>query len=819
MTSFRNTSQAILASAVLCALFARGGIACPLGFVMLWPWLRSLDQQRGLLGSLLSGWAMSVTFTVAVFAWFGSAIGLYTQVGAGTGLVLLLLLAPIFQPQFLSFVLVRYLATRRYGKVVGALAAASAWLATEWCVPKLLGDSLGHGLYPSELLRQGADIGGVAGLTLLLLLTNECLTHAWSQRKEAKRAILLPLAFAASMPLLLAGYGAVVLSNPILPTEKPLRMGLIQSNIVDYERQRQQFGALATVRKLLDTHFAMSYDAVVRQHADAVMWSETSYPTTFGKPKSAAGDELDQAILSIVKSAGVPFVIGTYDRDDAGEYNAAAFVGPDTGLLGFYRKTRLFPLTEYVPAWLDGPTLRRWLPWTGNWRHGNGARVFPLRLADGREIPVLPLICRDDVDSSLGIAGARQGAQVILTMSNDAWFTAYPQGAELHQAVAAFRSIETRLPQFRVTSNGFSGLIDATGKVLAPGKMGEQTLVIGELVVRTPPLTLIVKWGDWLGVVALSFLALLLVLSIVKEMMATPLWQRYQTKQAAKRAAQPANLFPLKLSVLPPAARIIAGVLRSFARVSLLGLGFAMLYSDALRGNTFAQIRAFSALFLAPELAASCVLLAFAARASIANGKLVLEQGTRRIELALAEILTVETWRMPLPCSGVTLCFSDGANWHFGLAQTQVSALMHALGRAPTRILDTRGACYTQARLAIPRGKLDLTLVKYVLLPLLLAFPAYFLHQHIAYGSGFGEFTSFGWQAYAKGLAIWWAAWCIGVMVFAAALRALIEMATLLAVLLKPKSAGQMRRWFEITAKLALYLGVPGWLVLRVVGS
>jgi len=37
-----------------------------------------------------------------------------------------------------------------------------------------------------------------------------------------------------------------------------------------------------------------------------------------------------------------------------------------------------------------------------------------------------------------------------------------PQGAALHQAVAAFRSIETGLPQFRVTTNGLSAVIEGT---------------------------------------------------------------------------------------------------------------------------------------------------------------------------------------------------------------------------------------------------------------------------------------------------------------------------------------------------------------------
>ena len=49
-------------------------------------------------------------------------------------------------------------------------------------------------------------------------------------------------------------------------------------------------------------------------------------------------------------------------------------------------------------------------------------------------------------------------------MSNDSWFTDYPVGARLHLAVAAFRSIETRLPQVRVTTNGLSAVIE-DGKI------------------------------------------------------------------------------------------------------------------------------------------------------------------------------------------------------------------------------------------------------------------------------------------------------------------------------------------------------------------
>jgi apolipoprotein N-acyltransferase len=800
----------ILASALLSALYARGGAGWVLGFVALVPWLRTLDANRTLAGALLGACAMSVAFTAAVFAWFGTAIGNYAQLGAATGLSVLLLAAPLFQPQFLVFALVRHVVGRRHGPALRALAGASAWVAAEWLVPRLLGDTLGYGLYPSRLLRQFADVGGAAGITLLLLLANEGVSAALARRADGVRAMAKPLALAAGVPLLLAGYGLATLSATPASAGTPLRIGLVQSNIVDYERLRREKGAGAVVREVLDTHYAMTYDAVERQHANAVLWSETVYPTTFGHPKSEAGAELDREILGIVDAAGVPFVFGTYDRDAAGEYNAAAFVAPGTGLVGFYRKTRLFPLTELVPAWLDGPTLRRWLPWSGAWRPGTGARVFPLRLADGREIPVLPLICLDDMDTGLAVEGARLGGQAILTLSNDAWFS--EKGAALHHAAAAFRSIETRLPQFRVTTNGYSAVIDTTGTVIAGTRRGERTLVVGELPVREPPRTLVVAWGDWVGRAGTAFLALLA---------ATAAWRAWHARGARRApASAAASALPADVAVLPPAARLAAGLLRAFARGSLLWMAAAVLLGDgALQANTLARIRSFAALFLAPEAAAWCVLLAFAARASIENGALVLTRGARRLELALRDIVAVEPWRVPIPGPGASLRLASGERWRYGLAHADPVALARALvaaGGSQERTA-SRATTYVQARLAIRRGRLDHPLAKFVLFPFALAVPAFRLHQHIAYGSAFGEYYTFGLTAYLTTFALWWAVWAIGVVLYAAALRAAIETGALVAVLLRPGQAVDARRWLELLGLAALYLGLPAWLLVRII--
>ncbi|HJV74984.1 MAG TPA: apolipoprotein N-acyltransferase [Noviherbaspirillum sp.] len=807
----------VLASAILAGLYARGGAGWMLGFVFLVPWLRTLDDKRPLASKLLCACAMSVAFTAAVFAWLGTAIGSYTQIGAAAGVSLLLLMAPLFQPQFLTFALARHVAGRRYGPVLGACAGAAAWVATEWITLKLFGDLLGHtigyGLYPSRLLRQAADLGGAPGLTVMLLLANQGVAAALAHRAGGVRAIVKPLAFAALVPLLLAGYGLAVLSAPPVAAGQMLRMGMVQSNIVDYERQRQQKGAHAVVRDVLDTHFAMTYDAVARQHADAVLWSETVYPTTFGHPRSETGAELDREILDIVNSAGVPFVFGTYDLDADGEYNAATFVKPGTGLLGFYRKTRLFPLTEYVPAWLDGPALRHWLPWTGSWQPGAGARVFPLLLSDGREIPVLPMICLDDMDAGLAIDGARLGAQAIVTMSNDSWFSDR-LGMELHHAAAAFRSIETRLPQFRVTPNGYSSVIDATGTVLAGAGKDERVLVVGSVPVGTPQRTLMVLWGDWVGMAGTVFLLLLAAAAFLRS-------HAYIADEVTEAVV--AMAFPVNVAVLPPAARFAAGLMRALARASLLWMGAAMLLSDTLRGHTLAQIRTFVALFMVPEAASWCVLYVFAARASIEHGALVLVRGARRQELAVREIVAVKPWRVPIPGPGTALQLVSGKRWRYGLALADPAALARALASAGGTTVPVcatpHETAYARARLAVRRGRLGHPLVKFVLFPIVLAIPAFHLHQHIAYGSGLGEYYTFGLKAYLSAFSLWWASWAIAVVLSAAAVRAVIEAGALLAVLLRPIWATEVRHWLERFGLAALYLGLPSWLLLRVYGG
>lgn len=814
----------IIASALLLGVYARGGHAWPLGFCALVPWLLALNARQTLASTVVSGWLMSVAYMLAVFAWFGTAIGTYTGVGTPTASLALCVLAPLLQPQVLAYAITRHLVGKRSGPIVRALAAASAWVACEWILQKLLGDTFGHGLYPSEYLRQVADLGGVAGLSFLLILINEALALALTRWRSGTRALLMPLAVTATLVTLMFGYGAWRLSalHAELSVAAPsLRIGMVQSAIIDYEKLRRQMGAYAVVREVLDTHFALSQAALEQHDVDALLWSETVYPTTFGHPRSADGAALDQEIQDFVSAAGVPLVFGTYDLDDQGEYNAAAFVEPGKGLLGYYRKTHPFPLTEHVPRWLDSPLLRRILPWTGNWQPGNGARVFPLRTADGRELNVLPLICLDAVRPGLAIDGTRLGAQAILGLSNDSWFSTDPLGARLHLAVAAFRSIETRLPQLRVTTNGLTAIIDPTGAVLASTAMGDRAVLAGDIPLRNPPATLMLRWGDWVGGAGLAFLLLLAALR------AGRFWQEgfaLTAPLSASARTEQTQAYAATVVVLSRFWRTLAALLRLGAGVGLLWLGVSMLLRDGLQVNSLAQIKLFAWAVLVPAISVWAIQRCFAASACIEAGMLILRQRHQRIEIPLASIASLRPWRLALPRTGVDLGLASGRRLEHGIAVADPHALLRALmaAGATSRFTDavsTRIADYAAVRAAVVRPWLDHAAVKFALFPLLPTLPAFRLHQHIAFGGTFGEYYTYGLGAYLSGLMIWWAAWSIGLMLFAALLRIAIESTTLLVLGWRPTHAPAFRQVLEGLGRVVFYLGVPAWLMLRIISG
>src|SRR5262249_3083756 len=184
-------------SALALGLYAR--IAwpwTPLGWVALVPWLAVLDRATSWRAG--SGTALLMAGPLPRGAVGGGApAGPGHPRGPGAPAPALRRpLAPLLQPQLLAFAVARHVARRRgAGGARVALAGAFAWVGTEWACPKLFGDTLGYGLWPCAWMRQAADVAGVPGLTLVLLLGNECVLAATrALTGAAPRRALVPAA-------------------------------------------------------------------------------------------------------------------------------------------------------------------------------------------------------------------------------------------------------------------------------------------------------------------------------------------------------------------------------------------------------------------------------------------------------------------------------------------------------------------------------------------------------------------------------------------------------------------------------------------------
>ncbi|WP_371876535.1 apolipoprotein N-acyltransferase [Pyxidicoccus fallax] len=531
------------------ALFS--GLRMPwtlLGWVALVPWLAAVERARSWRGALALGLGLAVAFSVVVFGWFAGSVQAYSQAPLWVCWLALLVMAPVVQLQFPAAALARYFARRAVegaGTLTGAgapqgndsrvpvrsdagppvgrdasVGARLGWLppvvtalvyvGVEWFAPKLFADTLGLGLVTQEWQRQGADVAGAPGLTLLLLLVNECVLATLRSLRvpSSRQRAVIPAAAGVALVLVLTAYGAFRHSQVTAATRREggLVVGAVQANITNYEKLKAERGTYDVVRMILDTHYEMSDGLLRAGPVDLLVWPETVYPTTFGSPRSEAGAELDAEIAGYVAQRGVPLVFGSYDLEGEREFNAAMFLGPsargDTLERTAYRKTMLFPLTEWVPDLIDTPTLREWLPWTGRWKRGPGPKAVSFRLRDGRSLTVAPLICYESIFPSFVAQGVRQGAELLLTLSNDSWFSGTP-APRLHLAHAAFRSIETRRSQVRVTNSGVSALIDATGAVVAEVDDNQRSGLAMRVPVTASMPSLALAWGDWLGPVAL----------------------------------------------------------------------------------------------------------------------------------------------------------------------------------------------------------------------------------------------------------------------------------------------------------------------------
>jgi len=165
----------------------------------------------------------------------------------------------------------------------------------------------------------------------------------------------------------------------------------------------------------------------------------------------------------------------------------------------------------------------------------------------------------------------------------------------------------------------------------------------------------------------------------------------------------------------------------------------------------------------------------------------------------------------------VWLRLRSGRRFQYGLAVTDPIALIDAVADAGAPDVVRAAARHPAAVYGRSRRDAALrwrdALLKFVVLALVPAVPLFRLHQWIAYGDTFGEYYTYGLQAYVLGFAMYWSAFIIYLVLYAAVLRVVAEAAVIAAAWAAPARIAGVRRVVERLDRLLYFVGVPAFLL------
>ena len=259
-------------------------------------------------------------------------------------------------------------------------------------------------------------------------------------------------------------------------------------------------------------------------------------------------------------------------------------------------------------------------------------------------------------------------------------------------------------------------------------------------------------------------------------------------------------------------SRIAAAFLIVISRGALLALVVLLVFfPDFGLANQLRLIRTFAGVFLVPAIAAWLLERACAATVLIESGTLVVERRGQRIEIPCDVIDRVLPWWLPLPSSGVWLRLKSGRRMRYGLQLHDPVGFVDAIADAgaPEHVRATsrrRAARYASAKHGGPPRWYH-PILKFVVFALVPTLPLFRLNQWIVYGGTFGEYYTYGLQAYLLAFAVYWATVTIYLVLYATVLRVVTETIVLPATWIAPSRAVTVRRVVEVGNRI-LYYGV-----------
>jgi len=411
----------------------------------------------------------------------------------------------------------------RYGYLVQLLI----WLAYEYLRTKgYLGypyGNIGYSQYQFIPFIQISAITGFWGVSALVVFPSVFIGNALRDkisefvgffRKHRVEAI----AYAAIVAVVLV-FGWMVQQD--YSEYRQWKVALVQHNADSWE------GGVRTFDRNLQTLKRLSRQAL-EEDPEIVIWSETAFVPGVDWHSRYRTDPDRYALVKdfrdFMANQKVPFVTGNDDGQianpnlppvlDNGTYNRVDYnvvlLYHESELKQTYRKTHLVPFTEHFPYQKQLPRFYQLLVDHDYhfWEKGNEYTVF-----DAAGVKFSTPICFEDVFGYISRRFVREGAEVIVNMTNDSWSGSVAAQMQ-HMGMAVFRAIENRRSVIRGTNSGMTCTIDPNGRVIDMLEPFREDFLISTVPVYTERTTLYTRWGNWFALLALGAAAGLLVAGV-----------------------------------------------------------------------------------------------------------------------------------------------------------------------------------------------------------------------------------------------------------------------------------------------------------------
>ena len=505
---WRGATATVALAVATGALLALASPACgasPLVWLVLMPSGVAACRARSGRGALAVGALHGAAATAAISWWLVGAVHEYHGIPPVLGWPLFAAYALIGQLQFPAWAVIRWWLRDRHDPPA-ILALAAAYAGLDWLAPKLFRDTLAVACYADPHLIQLVDLGGPFLLTFAIAAVSQAVVAGLARRRAAAPAGVL----AAAVLAIAMGYGELrrgAIRDAVAAAPRR-RAAVAQANVGTLDKLASERGATSVVMDVLRRYGELSdRQATGPTPPDLLVWPETSYPLAWQAHRSTLDDDVEHEIETYAHERNVAMVFGGYHRVDGTEYNSAIALAPD-GASSVYHKFVLVPFAETYPF----PVSLIRPPRFGA---GGTARTLDVSLpgpavgAPPRgKVRIAPVICYEALVPSHALDGVRAGAQLIVNLTNDAWFVSVAE-QRLHLASSVLRSVETRRAQVRATNTGITALILPDGELVSPGAIDAEDVLAYDvplLDAGSPALAL----GAWAGpgLAALAALAL-----------------------------------------------------------------------------------------------------------------------------------------------------------------------------------------------------------------------------------------------------------------------------------------------------------------------